>query len=322
MSFVSRELSPLQAVVAAVLDRDGVLIEANAGFRQIAGLPVGGSDARLWRFFVEPALGTLMHAEADADGQVYDGPLTIGKAGDLFTLRGRVWRGDDDTLRLVAEHDVEELQRHATRMIELNRDYASAQFALAQAILELQQRQAEIVALTITDSLTGVGNHRRFEQQLTAEIAQFEHTGAPLCALMADLDHFKQINDRFGHDMGDRVLTAFGALLQDRLRPSDTASRIGGEEFVVLLPATTLDQAVTIAERLRCGLASYRIFDMPRAVTASFGVAQIEYGEDRGSLMRRVDRALYAAKRAGRNCVVAAQPALPRAEMSLMMGSR
>jgi len=304
VSFVSRELSPLHAVVAATLDRHGVVLEANAGFLQLAG--EFGIGQRATRLFVQPSFTSLRHAAPGADDEVYHGLMTLGDGRtETRTLRGRVWRDGED-LRVIAEYDIDELQRLAAQMLALNRDYAAAQFELAQTNLKLQQREAQIMALSLTDHLTGVGNHRRFEQELTTELKRFERTGEPLSAFMADLDHFKQINDRYGHDVGDRVLVTFGNLLRSQLRTTEVASRIGGEEFAVLLPHTELDEAITTAERIRGAIAAAAIPPMPHGVTASFGVARIEPGEDRAGFMRRVDQALYQAKHRGRDRVVAA----------------
>jgi diguanylate cyclase (GGDEF)-like protein len=305
LSWITRELAPLFAVVAATLGADGTLLEANAGFLRIAGLSGEPTPhVRVPRVFVQPKFLDLATAPAGADGEVYHGLMTMGSnPTDSRTLRGRVWRVDE-TLRVLAEYDVAELEQLTSQMLNLNRDYAAAQFELAQTNLKLQQREAQIVALTLTDSLTGVGNHRRFDQDLTTEIKRFERTGEPLSALMADLDHFKAINDGFGHDAGDKVLAAFGELLRQQLRATEVATRIGGEEFVVLLPHTALAEAILIAERLRAATAELRIPGLQRYVTASFGVATMTPNEDRVAFMRRLDQALYQAKNAGRNCVV------------------
>jgi diguanylate cyclase (GGDEF)-like protein len=306
VSWITRELAPLCAVVAATLGADGTLLEANAGFLRIAGLTVEPiPHARVPRVFVQPKFLDLATAAIGADGEVYRGLMTMGSdLTDSRTLRGRVWRVEE-TLHVLAEYDIAELEQLTAKMLDLNRDYAAAQFELAQTNLKLQQREAQIVALTLTDSLTGVGNHRRFEQDLTTEIKRFERTGEPLSALMADLDHFKRINDSLGHDAGDRVLAAFGELLRLQLRATEIATRIGGEEFAVLLPHTALDEAKATAERLRAATAELRIQGLPLAVTASFGVAAMAMGEDRVAFIRRLDQALYQAKHAGRNCVAA-----------------
>jgi diguanylate cyclase (GGDEF)-like protein len=305
VSWISRELAPLYAVVAATLDADGTLLEANAGFLRIAAMTGEPTPhVRVARVFVQPRFLDLVTAADGPDGEVYHGMMTMGsKPTDSRTLRGRVWRVNE-TLRLLAEYDVAELEQLTTNMLNLNREYSAAQFELAQTNLRLQQREAQIVALTLTDSLTGVGNHRHFEQELNTEIKRFERTGEPLSALMADLDHFKLINDRYGHDAGDRVLAAFGELLRLQLRATEIACRTGGEEFVVLLPHTALAEAKLTAERIRAVIAELRIAGLPRDVTASFGVASMTPDEDRATFLRRLDGALYQAKNTGRNCVV------------------
>ena len=273
------------------------------GIAGLTGEPT--PHVRVPRVFVQPRFLDLATAAAGADGEVYHGPDDDGLRPHRHPHAARPGLAGGRDLRVLAEYDIAELEQLTAKMLDLNRDYAAAQFELAQTNLKLQQREAQIVALTLTDSLTGVGNHRRFEQDLTTEIKRFERTGEPLSALMADLDHFKLINDSFGHDAGDQVLAAFGDLLRVQLRATEIATRIGGEEFVVLLPHTALAEAMLTAERLRAATAELRIPGLPLDVTASFGVATMAPGEDRVAFMRRLDQALYQAKNAGRNCVVA-----------------
>jgi two-component system cell cycle response regulator len=298
------DLEHLLAVVAATLNDDGTLIDANAGFRRIVKMegkdPI---DAQVSRFFLQPTFATLAHTDARADGEVYRGLLTIGDHVTTRTLRARVWRLDS-RLRVVAEYDVDELERLNEKMPDLNRDYANAQLELTQANLKLRQREAQIVALTLTDSLTGLGNRRRFRQAMATEINRARRTGGSLCAFMADLDHFKRVNDTFGHEVGDKVLAAFGDLLR-QTRSTEVAARIGGEEFVVLMPHTDLAESMATAERIRVATAAMRVKPMPDGVTASFGVAKLAAGEDGNAFMLRIDKALYEAKHTGRNRVVA-----------------
>jgi len=157
----------------------------------------------------------------------------------------------------------------------------------------------------MADQLTGVGNRHRLEQALALEVERAERTGEPMAAFMADLDHFKQVNDEYGHQAGDNVLAAFGQLLREQTRATDILARFGGEEFVVLLPHTGMAQAVAIAERTREALALLQIEPVPHPVTGSFGVAVLAPGERAEGLIRRMDASLYAAKDAGRNRVVA-----------------
>ena len=182
--------------------------------------------------------------------------------------------------------------------------------------LENARLHADLRALSITDALTGVYNHRHFQQRLQEELDRAMRNAVagrprPVALIMADLDHFKQINDRFGHPSGDEVLRTFARLVARVLRSSDVVCRYGGEEFVVILPETDAAQAQAVAERLRESVErSYFIGADGTSlgpITASFGVAAHHEGvPSRSDLVRRSDEALYLAKAQGRNRVVVA----------------
>jgi diguanylate cyclase (GGDEF)-like protein len=138
-------------------------------------------------------------------------------------------------------------------------------------------------------------------------VAQAGRSLAPLAAVALDLDHFKQINDRFGHEKGDDVLAAVGRLLADAVRDSDVAARAGGEEFCILLPDTDLDGALAVAEKLRAAIARLEVPGVDATITGSFGVASFPlHAMDTPTLLRKSDRALYVAKQRGRDRVEAA----------------
>jgi diguanylate cyclase (GGDEF)-like protein len=155
-----------------------------------------------------------------------------------------------------------------------------------------------------TDALTGLPNRRAIDATLKRMVAQSSRSAAPLAALMCDLDHFKHINDEFGHGSGDDLLAAVGATFTDTLRTGDFVGRYGGEEFLILLPATGCEEAQKVAEKVRIAVADIRVATVDRPVTLSVGVAVLpDHAYDAGSLERAADRALYAAKNAGRNRV-------------------
>lgn len=164
------------------------------------------------------------------------------------------------------------------------------------------------------DSLTGLPNKRATEDTLKRMVAQAGRSVAPLTAIMLDLDHFKLINDRYGHPKGDEVLAAVGMAIQSGLRASDFAGRFGGEEFLILLPETTVQGAWQVAEQIRRSVAALSISGVDRDITASLGIAGLlEHAGDATALLREADRAQYAAKAAGRNRTVVAAVA-PDAE--------
>jgi diguanylate cyclase (GGDEF)-like protein len=158
-----------------------------------------------------------------------------------------------------------------------------------------------------TDGLTGLPNAGSVRETLTRMAAQAVRSNGQLSAIALDLDHFKSLNDRYGHQAGDEVLAAVGAALRSGLRISDFAGRWGGEEFVILLPDTDAAGAAEVAAKLHELVGGIRIPSVPVGVTASLGVAAIpEHAAEPDKLLRAADRALYAGKAAGRDRVVVA----------------
>jgi diguanylate cyclase (GGDEF)-like protein len=155
-----------------------------------------------------------------------------------------------------------------------------------------------------TDALTGLANRRAAGETAHRMAAQAGRTAAPLAAILFDLDHFKQINDTHGHPKGDEVLAAVGDVAGSVVRASDFAGRYGGEEFLVLLPGTQSEGARLVAEKLREAISELQVAGVERRITASFGVAAVpEHAGDANELLRQADRALYVAKRDGRDRV-------------------
>jgi diguanylate cyclase (GGDEF)-like protein len=169
--------------------------------------------------------------------------------------------------------------------------------------------------MATTDALTGLLNRRAFLESTTREVARAKRYNEHLSVVLLDVDHFKHINDKRGHAAGDIVLSAVGKLLNRTLRTCDIVARWGGEEFVLVLPNTSLAGGEEVAERVRGELCSANIKDgigdvIP--VTASFGVATYGGGETLEQVIDRADRAMYLAKSGGRNRVVCDQPELPK----------
>jgi diguanylate cyclase (GGDEF)-like protein len=174
---------------------------------------------------------------------------------------------------------------------------------------------------TRLDSLTGLHNRRAFEEMVQREVQLACRDNTPLTLLMMDLDHFKQLNDNWGHALGDRALRTFGGVLLTVTGSRDAVARVGGEEFAILLPGRTTRSALSLAERLRATVEGLRLSEGEELVrfTVSVGLSALLPGETTfEAMLRRADRALYKAKRAGRNRVLVADaeisvPAIPPA---------
>jgi diguanylate cyclase (GGDEF)-like protein len=193
---------------------------------------------------------------------------------------------------------------------ELMSRLAEAMAGTQSALEEVQRSNQKLERLATTDPLTGAGNRRQFIERIGAEIVRAKRSGAPLSLLSLDLDHFKKINDSRGHIIGDEVLCGFVRKCLEAIRPYDSVARVGGEEFMVLLPGTTLDSACVVGERLRLAIEAdaFEVGNRPPIdVTISVGVS--EFGRDGDTLdefLSVADKRLYRAKHEGRNCVIAA----------------
>ncbi len=177
---------------------------------------------------------------------------------------------------------------------------------LALEIAMRKQVEQKLRVMANTDELTGVNNRRRFIELLGLEIERAKKNQQALCLMVLDIDHFKTVNDRFGHAVGDNVLNHFAKVLSSSVREIDIIGRLGGEEFGVILPETPSEKAYIVAKRICLKIASGQIIPPAKdiKVTASIGLTQLKQGESSHQIMVRADSAMYVAKRQGRNQVV------------------
>ena len=252
----------------------------------VAAAAAEATSARACRI-VSADGSVVVSGDASADGDRLILPLTA--AGERF-----------GTLELVGDSFSKEHRMNAASLA------AHAVVALENARLHgMVERQA------LVDGLTGLANRRAATEALHAEAARAERLQTPLAVVLADLDGFKDVNDQYGHAVGDAVLRAFADVLRETVRESDVAGRWGGEEFLLLLPGADEEGAAQLAERIRAGLARRDIPGAPGLrVTASFGVAVYAGESNSEQLVVAADGALYQAKRAGRDRVERAQPAV------------
>lgn len=202
-----------------------------------------------------------------------------------------------------------ETRRHQQRFRALG--YLSGTFVLLVLVLFLfhaLRERRHYRKLSVRDGLTGLLNHTRFFDAAQPHISEAAQKGTPLTLVLADIDFFKQINDRYGHLVGDEVLRRVARCFDDVLDGDGPVGRIGGEEFAACLPHTTLDQALTRVEKLRQALTEVDLGKVDEPITISFGIAELRPQEGLESIRSRADNALYEAKNEGRDRIVLADP--------------
>jgi diguanylate cyclase (GGDEF)-like protein/PAS domain S-box-containing protein len=290
---VDAVLSGLRDYAIYLIDPDGRIIEWNQTIQRVTGFERDDVEGRHF---------SVLYPDEDRDPEwfreVLARALAEGRAelegSRLHKERGRFWGNSV----LTPIHDV--AGRH--------RGFA----VIGRDISERRRIEEELRRGAITDFLTGLYNRRYFSEAAARELARYRREGSALSLVTFDVDHFKQINDRHGHDAGDRVLRALADACLRAVRGADVLARLGGEEFGLLLPATSLQGALAVAENLRRTVAALEVeaADARVGFTCSFGVAVAGAATaDVDDLLKRADIALYAAKQAGRNCVRAESPA-------------
>ncbi len=246
---------------------------------------------------IEAAVGSLVKELATAG----DNARSYGAALDSFS--GTLSEASSiDSLK-----DALASVLHETRRIEVaHRAMEERAQSTAHEMVELKQSLAAMSVEATTDPLTGIGNRKLFDRRLKELVAIAREEKQPISIIFADIDHFKSVNDTFGHQVGDMVLKRVGETLVECVKGRDLSVRYGGEEFVVLLPGTPIKGAYVVAEEIRKTMAEKKLTrkstgEVLRQITLSLGIAELRHNEDPEEMVARADAALYTAKRTGRN---------------------
>lgn len=259
--------------------------------------------------------GLFVVPDTTEDERFANNPLVTGEPFLRF-YAGALLESHDGyplgTLCVLDDHprDIDPQQRFALQALanqvmahlELMRSHREQK----RLIAELESARREMADLAATDLLTGQLNRRAFEQRLRSALALIKRSAAPAALVMIDIDNFKQINDTYGHPVGDSVIKRFAKRCRSIIRESDVLARWGGEEFMLLMPNTTIDAAYQAVNRLLQLLADQAIVKIagkPIYVTASMGICALDETSDLEERLHVVDRLLYQAKNQGRNCI-------------------
>jgi diguanylate cyclase (GGDEF)-like protein len=305
---LSRWLMESGAVSALLLGPDGAIRARNrASYRVFPPDPAKNSGLAIWDYLRCSDAEDLRRRLADSTDREA-ACMRLNMADGLhkqYTLEVALVRCGGAILLLGTEEQQID-SRLQDELLKLTNDLSVMMRESARKNRELNEANETIAQLARTDALTGLANRRTLDEALPREIARAERLGHGLTAIMADLDEFKSINDRYGHIAGDHVIAHAAAVFGSQLRPYDLAARYGGEEFVLLLPGTSTEDATAIAERIRKDVAEIEVPECPTPVTVSLGVASWIRGDGPEEFVGRADAALYNAKRSGRNRVEAA----------------
>jgi diguanylate cyclase (GGDEF)-like protein len=249
----------------------------------------------------------LLIEDAKLDAFFCNHPAVVGEPGVRFYAGLAIYSPDRKPIGTlcIADHVPRQLSELQISTLRVLAKQASALFELRQRRIELESANARLAALAATDVLTGLPNRRAFDERLLAEFTQARRKKRPLSVMLIDVDHFKRLNDEFGHDAGDRCLQEMAVLLQTVLRKSDLIARYGGEEFALLFPETSASDAEQLGERLLEAVRTHPWKLMKK--TVSGGVAELTAETaDQQELVRKADAALYAAKDQGRDRILLA----------------
>lgn len=289
-SSVAELLFELSGEALLVVDREGHLLHVNP-----AGQALIVSKGDWHGTLFEAALGTVPGVWQRVLATTPE-PVHIALKAGVFSLTCHGVGGAGFVLRILEEENAE---AHPLSSSEAG---TGIQSELIIRALEYQQMYLAEEKLAHTDALTGIPNRRSFEIALDDRLKQFERHEGIFSLVILDVDHFKKFNDTYGHQTGDEVLQGLARILKSKIRHFDTAYRIGGEEFALILCGSPRDNAVEIADRLRSIVETTRIADLN--VTISLGVVTCDQeGWDEISLVKAADEALYHSKESGRNRV-------------------
>ncbi len=281
-------------------DLQGFIEKVN---KQLVGIK---SFVKLTQESREESISRSAGLKDSVDSSVGEIQNKVSSADDIDALKTDISIHLEKIREEVEENDLVEKEKEkmsAESYANINDELSSTQEELAEIKEQLEETKSQL----LHDSLTGLYNRLAYEDRVEVEFSRSRRIKSPLCLAMWDIDYFKKVNDNYGHDVGDRVLKAFSEVIMKRIRKTDMFARIGGEEFVLLMPDTSSDVALTLNNELRETFmkCKFSYEDTTFSATSSVGIADFTEGDTPESVLKKADLALYESKDTGRNrCTV------------------
>jgi diguanylate cyclase (GGDEF)-like protein len=279
-----------------LINKRGKILDCNRGFLELLGLKEKPINRNINELLSNNSERILFPEDAFAKIN-----LLFDSSGEVeVLLKGYIFPCDGLYLLIFEQHRltynelIEKMSKLNDQIVDITRELEKKNIQLSEALTTVKR-------IMNTDPLTGIFNRRAIDKMINREISFALRHKLPLSVVMIDIDHFKKINDTYGHETGDNVLKNFAKKIKKLIRNEDIFGRYGGEEFILILPNTNIDSAYKVTERIRKEIEKMKLKGIKGNITASFGLTEILPADNQDSLIKRADDALYLAKRNGRN---------------------
>ncbi|MCX8042364.1 MAG: GGDEF domain-containing protein [Thermodesulfobacteriaceae bacterium] len=295
---IFNSLSVLKNLIIVLVDENYKIIDSNEGLKEILGLEEKPLNSDLRNLLIGVSKENLGQTSLDLIELILK-----GKDKMEIVLKGVRVKLEDKYLLILEPYRLT-YSELILKLSKLNEQLVNITRELAKKNVQLSEALKTIKKINNTDPLTGILNRRAFLKILKREISLAKRHNLPLSLVMIDIDYFKKINDTYGHETGDYVLKTTAKVIRKSIRQEDLFARLGGEEFVLLLPHTNMEAAYKMSERLRQTIEKRQFKRIREKITASFGITEFSPLDNFRLFLKRADEALYEAKKRGRNCCI------------------
>ncbi|MGM0421416.1 MAG: GGDEF domain-containing protein [Bacillota bacterium] len=289
---VNKLLAEIVDMVVVVFDKDLKIQKFNSAFREMIAPLEEIKNLNIYELLADDVeLDLPQKGEVKEQRVLFKDKTETGYPVKCYLIQ-------EDNCYLLAGRQKKTEKEFFHKISELNNELVNKTRELTRKNVELENKKAKIEELLRTDNLTGLANRRAFKEFFEKFFALARRHSSSLSLIMLDLDDFKMVNDTYGHQTGDKVLESIGELLRENTRQGDMIARVGGDEFYILQPNTSLQEAEAFVERLKVKFEELALPEMSASISASFGVVELKENESMEEFLQRVDKRLYNSKEA------------------------